>query len=57
MTIDESDVARAARRAGLIGRAGVTARPFVGGQTIRADAADLAERLGVTVIVDRPEAA
>jgi hypothetical protein len=55
MTIDERDVACAARRADRIRRAGVDARPFVGGQSIRPDAADLAERLQVTVIADRPE--
>jgi hypothetical protein len=55
-TVDESDVARAARRADLLGRLGVPARPFVGGQAIGADAADLAARLAVTIVVDRAAA-
>jgi hypothetical protein len=55
-TIDERDVARAARRAELLGRLGVPARPFVGGQAIGADAADLAARLAVTVVADRAAA-
>jgi hypothetical protein len=55
-TIDERDVAWAARRAELLGRLGVPARPFVGGQAIGADAADLAARLAVTVVADRAAA-
>lgn len=57
MTIDERDVARAARRADLIRRFGLNVQAFVGGQKIVPAAIDLAQRLDVTVVVDSPEPA
>lgn len=57
LTIDESDVARAKRRADILLRSGVDVRPAVGGQTIIGAAQTLADDLGVIVLVDKQDEA
>jgi chaperonin cofactor prefoldin len=56
-TLDANDISRAARRAGIMAAHGVPARAVAGGRQISRDAAELAERLAVTVIVETAEVA
>lgn len=56
-TVDLRDVVRAHSRAAIATNAGVLAEAAVSGQAITAEAAALAEELGVAVIIDREEEA
>jgi uncharacterized protein YhaN len=56
-TLDANDIARAARRAGIMAAHGVPVRAVAGGRQISREAAELADRLAVTVLVDAPDAA
>ncbi|MGH2632148.1 MAG: hypothetical protein ACRDG3_01955 [Tepidiformaceae bacterium] len=53
LTVDERDVARSSRRAGIMRKAGVTVEAAVDGEQVTAGAVTLARELGVTVLVSK----
>ena len=53
VTVDERDVARASRRAGIMRKAGIEVEAAVGGENINAGAITLARELGVTVLISK----